>query len=570
MQLREWRISEMEQEPESKAMRSPSRVRIAVVDDEEVMRRLVTEVLKGEGYQVSPFSNALQALEEVKKENFDLILTDLKMPGMDGMELIKSAHKVNPDVGAIFMTGYASLSSAREAVKEGAYDYILKPFDLNEVRISVAKAIDKKTSEQEKAREKELNRLLDLDKKMFRSGDFKDLLKLSLTFALMQSNAPKGSIIFYDDKNQNLDIVLMDDLSTRVFREGKLKVSPKVTEVLDSGSDLIQAQTLNEHRIFDNLRSKYPDISILNDLLKQGERAISLPIRRAEKTLGLLTLNQNSMDRVFSGRVMKLLSIVAEQTTLSLENLILLEESRQSYKELRELHEQLIQMEKMATRGQQSAEIGHELNNYLTVVVGNLQKLELSLNRGEFDQPKSYLQIINEHLERAVKFIQGLMDFSVLKTEKSHTALNKLIDNVLTFVRVLGRFKNVKFTKILDQDLPELHLDSGQIQQLLYNLLNNSAEAMGKRKGERGAITVKTRHEKEGSQVIIEITDTGPGIDDNMKDKLFKTRFTTKEYGHGFGLLTCKRIVESHKGEIEAESQPGQGATFRVKLPLDL
>jgi len=545
------------------------KVRIAVVDDEEVMRRLVTEVLKGEGYEVSPFSNAMEALERAKKENFDLILTDLKMPEMDGMELIKSAHKVNPDIGAIFMTGYASLSSAREAVKEGAYDYILKPFDLNEVRKSVAKAIEKRITEQEKAREKELNRLLDLDKKMFRSGDLKDLLKLSLTFALMQSNAAKGSIIFLDEKDKNLRIVLMDDLSKHIFREEKLDISPEVVEILNAGTDLIQAEKVTQHGIFYNLQKEYPDISILKDLLKEGERAVSLFIRREKKTLGLLTLNQNSADRIFSGRVMKLLSIVAEQTTLSLENLILLEESRQSYRELKELQEQLIQMEKMATRGQQSAGIGHELNNYLTVVIGNLQKLELSLNKGEFDQLKGYLELINEHLERIVKFIQGLMDLSVLKTEKKKADLNGIIDKVLGFVRVLGRFKNIDLNKKLDRSIPELNLDTGKIQQLLYNLLNNSAEAMGKRKGEGGTIAVATRYDKEKNQVVLEISDTGKGIEEEMKEKLFKTRFTTKEYGHGFGLLTCKRIVESHKGEIEAESQLGQGATFRIRLPFN-
>ena len=553
---------------ETREAKAVSRVRIAVVDDEEVMRRLVTEVLTGQGYQVLTFSNPIEALEQVKKENFDLILTDLKMPEMDGMELIKSVHKVNPDIGAIFMTGYASLSSAREAVKEGAYDYILKPFDLNEVRNSVNKALEKRITVEDKAREKELNRLLDLDKKMFRSGDLKDLLKLSLTFALMQSNSPKGSIIYLDEKKENLNIVLLEDLTAQDFIEQKIPIPPETAGILKRHADLIQAAKLNEHPIFQNLQKNNPGISVLKDLLRQGERATSFCIKRAEKPLGLLTINQKSSDRVFSGGVVKLLSIVTEQTALSLENLVLLEESRYSYKELKELQEQLIQMEKMATRGQQSAEIGHELNNYLTVVIGNMQKLELSLNQGRVGQLKDYLKLINEHLERVVKFVQGLMDLSVLKTEKKKTDLNDLIQKQLGFVRVLRRFKNVNLIKELDPQVPELLLDTGQMEQLLYNLLNNSAEAMGTRKGEGGTITVKTRCEQDKNQVVMEVSDTGSGIDEEMKEKLFKTRFTTKEYGHGFGLLTCKRIVESHNGEIHAESQPGKGATFRMRFPV--
>jgi signal transduction histidine kinase len=542
---------------ESKEAKAVSKVKIAVVDDEEVMRRLVTEVLQGEGYEVLTFSNPFEALEKVKRVNFDLILTDLKMPEMDGIELIRSAHKVNPDIGAIFMTGYASLSSAREAVKEGAYDYILKPFDLNEVRNSVNKALEKQIAQQEKAREKELNRLLDLDKKMFRSGDLQGLLKLSLTFALIQSNSSKGSIVYLDEKNRNLKIVLLDDLASQSFKEEKIVISSEMAEVLNTKADLIQAQGLNEHLIFENLQKNCPDIHILKDLLKEGERAVSFSIRRGDKTLGLLT-----------GGVVKLLSIVTEQTALSLQNLLLLEESRQAYKELRELQEQLIQMEKMATRGQQSAEIGHELNNYLTVVMGNLQKLELSLNKGKIVELKNYLKLINEHLEKIVKFIQGLMDFSVLKTEKKKTDLSELIEKVLGFIQVLRRFKNINLIKELDPRVPELLMDTGQIQQLLYNLLNNSADAMGKREGEGGTITVKTHYEQENNQVVMEVSDTGIGFDEKTKEKLFKTRFTTKEYGHGFGLLTCKRIVESHNGVIDAVSRPDQGATFTIGFSL--
>jgi len=553
---------------ETKEHKAISNVRIAVVDDEEIMRRLVTELLRGEGYQVFTFSNPLEALEQVKKESFDLIVTDLKMPEMDGIDLIKSVHRVNPEIGAIFMTGYASLSSAREAVKEGAYDYILKPFDLNEVRNSVNKALEKRITVEDKAREKELNRLLDLDKKMFRSGDLKDLLKLSLTFALMQSNSTKGSIVFLDEKSQSLNVVLLEDLTGGGFKEERLQVSAETAGILKSHADLIQGEKLSEHPIFENLQRNHPGISIVKDLLRQGERATSFCIKRAENPLGLLTINQKSSDRVFSGGVVKLLSFVTEQTALSLENLLLLEESQQSFKELRELQEQLIQMEKMATRGQQSAEIGHELNNYLTVVMGNLQKLEFSLNRGEIDKLKKHLTLINEHLERIVKFIQGLMDFSVLKTDRKKTDLNGLIEKLLGFVRVLRRFKNVTLIRELDPRVPELILDAGQIQQLLYNLLNNSAEAMGKRRGEGGTITVKTRYDKDANQVDMEVSDTGPGIDENLKDKVFKTRFTTKEYGHGFGLLTCKRIVESHNGEIQAESGPGKGAIFRMRFPV--
>ena len=120
-------------------------VKILVVDDEEIMLKLACDALRSQGHQVTGSSGALEALDKLKGERFDFILTDIKMPEMDGMELIQSAHEIDPSMGAIFMTGYASLDTAKRAIQEGAYDYILKPFDLQEIRSAVARAIQKRS-----------------------------------------------------------------------------------------------------------------------------------------------------------------------------------------------------------------------------------------------------------------------------------------------------------------------------------------------------------------------------------------------------------------------------------------
>ncbi|WP_457755888.1 response regulator [Thermodesulfatator indicus] len=115
-------------------------VKILIAEDEKFFRILLFEELQDQKRQVKVVSNGAEALDLLKRENFDLLITDLKMPGLEGIELLKEAKKINPRILVIVITGYASLDSAIEALKEGAYDYIRKPFSLEELKVSVNNA----------------------------------------------------------------------------------------------------------------------------------------------------------------------------------------------------------------------------------------------------------------------------------------------------------------------------------------------------------------------------------------------------------------------------------------------
>ena len=160
------------------------------------------------------------------------------------------------------------------------------------------------------------------------------------------------------------------------------------------------------------------------------------------------------------------------------------------------------------------------------------------------------------------------MDFSTLKARKAECDINDLIRKTLAFIKPQNIFRNISFLTELKPNLPRLSVDSGQIQQVLYNLLNNAADAMGKRKGEGGSITIGTVYQPENKLVEMWVSDTGRGMSEEELKKVFTTRFTTKESGHGMGLSICTKIIESHQGTIQVESKLDEGTTFRVKLPL--
>ena len=543
-------------------------VKILVVDDEEIMLKLACDALRSQGHQVSGASRALEALDKLKQEKFDFILTDIKMPEMDGMELIQAAHQIDPSMGAIFMTGYASLDSAKRAIQEGAYDYILKPFDLQEIRSAVAGAIQKRSQSLEDGRRKGISQLFDLNQILYTAGDKKSLLKLSLGFALMQSRLKSGILLHWEQKDQELEIFRAKDLEQSLFVETTTKINVRLMAEWSKLKETLQIKSLSQYPLFSQLKDLLADSSVLDGFLEPDGEAILIPLRKADTAYGIIALKKTLKDPKLSEEDLKLLAILGIQTAISLVNLTLLIETENSYEELQNLQEQIIRLEKIATQGRISAEIGHELNNYLTVIMGNFQILEMKIGKGELQSFNKQLDTISTNLERIRRFAEGLLDFSTLKAEKVKCDVNELIEKTLTFIKPQNTFKNISFITELKPNLPHLIVDPGQIQQVLYNLLNNAADAMGKRKGEGGSITIGTDYIPEKKIVEIWVRDTGRGMSKEELEKIFSRGFTTKESGHGMGLSICRKIIDSHGGTIQVESELNKWTIFRIKLPL--
>ncbi|UCH11946.1 MAG: diguanylate cyclase, partial [Candidatus Omnitrophota bacterium] len=119
------------------------KVKILVVDDEEVMRSLLTDLITDIGYEVRAVATGIEALEKAKTDGYAVIITDLKMPGMGGLELLEKVKAINMDVCIIVITAYPSVESAAEAIREGAYDYITKPFNIEEIKVVLRRAVER-------------------------------------------------------------------------------------------------------------------------------------------------------------------------------------------------------------------------------------------------------------------------------------------------------------------------------------------------------------------------------------------------------------------------------------------
>lgn len=543
-------------------------VKILVVDDEEIMLKLACDALRSQGHQVTGTSRPMEALDKLRHEKFDFILTDIKMPEMDGMELIQSAHQLDPSMGAIFMTGYASLDTAKRAIQEGAYDYILKPFDLQEIRSAVVRAIRKRSQSIEDGREKGLSQLFDLNRILYAADDADSLLKLSLEFALMQSGMKTGIILHWDTRGGQLRVFRAENAERDVFLQATAKTDQAVPTEWSQVNDIVQIGSAKQHPLFSQLRNVLTDSSVVEDLIGSDAEVIVIPLRKADSTIGMVVLKTTSSGQRLSEQDLKLLALLGVQTAISLENLTLLKETQRAYQEQQNLQEQLISMERMATQGRISAEIGHELNNYLTVIMGNFELLGMKMNQGQTESLDAQLDSISVNLQKIRGFAEGLLDFTSLKAAKTECDINHLVEKTLVFIKPQNIFRNISFVTQMKPSLPHLVVDAGQIQQVLYNLLKNSADAMGKRKGEGGTITIGTDHHAQEKLVEIWVRDTGRGMSEEQLHKIFDRGFSTKESGHGIGLSICKKIIDAHGGTIQVQSQLNQGTSFRIKLPI--
>ncbi|MBD3402138.1 GAF domain-containing protein [candidate division GN15 bacterium] len=233
----------------------------------------------------------------------------------------------------------------------------------------------------------------------------------------------------------------------------------------------------------------------------------------------------------------------------------------------------VILSEKLVARGEMAASVAHELNNYLSIISNNAELLGLNLQHERYDKAGFNSKSIVENVFKIKRFVDSLMDFSKPEPEYISYDIRHLIDDLLFSLRIQPRFKLVHFTLDLADDLPNVEIDVGQIQQVLMNLLNNAVDAIDQRttnedeKEMKREIGITAKYHQSKEQVTVAITDNGIGMNKETADKIFTLHFTTKKGGHGLGLYNCKKIVEGHGGELQVDSALGEGTTFTLTLP---
>ena len=312
--------------------------KILIVDDELIIRELLFDLLTEEGFLVEMAPDGEIALKLIRDESEIVVLfTDIMMPKMDGITLIHKAKEINPGIVPIIMTGYATIETARAAVKEGAYDYVLKPFNITEIKTVVNNALERNRLIQENARLKEITELFKISENISSIRDERQLFRFILNAALEHTQAKRGSILEVLDDGKYLKVVVSTGLPS--------ELTEKLIPVNDRTISGIVVQNIEPLLIEDI--SQNPELKSFSIGLKNTS-FISVPLERKKSefieshpliineqdVIAVLNVTDKSDGESFSETDLKVLKIIANHGASAIENARLIREIETAQREI--------------------------------------------------------------------------------------------------------------------------------------------------------------------------------------------------------------------------------------------
>ncbi len=301
-----------------------------------------------------------------------------------------------------------------------------------------------------------------------------------------------------------------------------------------------------------------------NPLMPETQSELSVPIKIEGQVVGVLDIQQAPPARL-TARDMQLMTTVADQLAVALQKANLYTNLQNALRQEQATRLQLIHSERLAVVGRLLASVSHELSNPMQAIQNALYLLKEE--RGISPQGRQDLEIVLSEAERMAVMLERLRAAyrPGRETNFQPVQVNDIIETVHALTATLLRHSAISFEFHPDPALPEIPALADQLRQVFLNLFVNAVDAM--KTG--GRLTVATRLLSEHREILVEISDTGPGIPEDILPRIFEPFVTGKEKGSGLGLFVSHEIVMRHQGRIQAENNPNGGAVFRVWLPLE-
>jgi putative nucleotidyltransferase with HDIG domain len=295
--------------------------RILIVDDEEMIRDLCSHILAAEGYGVTVMPNGESALAELGRNPTDLLITDIKMSGIDGLELFERVKKLNPDIVTIIITGHGTLDTAIESLMRGVEGFVLKPFTQEELVNAVDRAVTRSRLQKENIRLKALIPLFEISKLLISEIDMAHLFRLITEVLVKEFFVERVSLMLVDEASGNLMIRASHGLPTDLVVKAKRRLDEGVSGiVLKNRKPLII--TKGKHEDADVMAALNRDEMLLSSM--------SVPLIGKDKVLGVLNISKFT-DPSFTTSDLQIVSVLASQVVAAMENASLYEGLRESY-----------------------------------------------------------------------------------------------------------------------------------------------------------------------------------------------------------------------------------------------
>ncbi len=335
-----------------------------------------------------------------------------------------------------------------------------------------------------------------------------------------------------------------------------IKLSCRGSEYLDEVMETYIEDGIIDYVLREKRSIVLPDINSFDE-----KNLIIVPLILRNEGIGVYLIHTSKKQTEFTNQILLLLSILANQTAVAVENSRNYNALLKVTEELKLTQAQMIQAAKLAAVGELAGGIAHEINNPLQILLGHIQLIQLGR-----DLPKR-IEIVKEQVEKISQIVRRLLNFSRKVPEDfklEPVNINFAIQEMTTFMNHQFKYNDIELILSLDPALPLIYGNKIYLQQVFLNLMINAKDAMPN----GGKLTIETK--LENGNVLIKFSDTGVGIPDDIKDKIFEPFFTTKgAKGTGLGLSISRWIIRKHNGEIKVESQQGKGSTFIITLPLN-
>lgn len=489
-----------------------AKAKILVVDDEMGIREGCKRVLTEDGYEVDDAQDGQAGLQKAKQNDYDLILVDLMMPGIGGMDLIKKIHHMDPEIITIVITGNATIETAVEATKLGAYDYLPKPFSPEALSAVVKRGMEKRTLslEAKKLYAERSQRLLELVNERSRLRTIVGCMADGVLVANLEGR-----------------LVLWNASSVKMLKSKGFDIAGEPLEYYISNETLISA-------IKEVLNSKNKDFSMISrEIPAQDQKVILManiaPVRDED------------------GKILGAVTVLRDIT---------------SFKEINKIKSQFVSM------------VAHELRAPLAAIKGWLEVVLSGEAGGDMEQNKKWLQRAMDRSDSLLALVNDLLVINRMEAgkiaQKMETVkINDVINKIIEFLKPEAQKQKVSIEASFPGNLPPVQADVRDMEKLFTNLINNAV----KYNRENGSVSIEG--EAKGGFVRYDVRDTGIGIAKDQIPHIFDDFYradderTRKISGTGLGLTIAKKIVSSHFGRIEVDSEPEKGSVFSVYLPIE-
>ena len=567
--------------PRPNEQRAVGTHRVVVVEDESTIRQAIARMLTAKGCDVEPTETAEQALALLRAEPSDVVLMDIVLPGMNGLDALAEIKRISPEIEVVIMTSHASVATAIQAIRDGAYDYLQKPFEeLEEVWTTVHRALEKRNlarRNQELLQEKEqhnralahavsrLNSVVEAERAMSELCSLDQLLDYFIQFVTGQLDVDRASLMLIDEQTNQLRIAGHRGIEEIDVESVRVQLGEGIAgSVASTGDPFLVTDVETDTRVSDDAN---PDLA--NSFLSVPI-VLSIPLRSSSKILGVVNLTNRQDGRPFDSDDLQFVIALGSHLAVTIEKLRQLEQIERAYNSLKTTQEQLLFSERLKVIGEMAAGMAHDFKNLLSVISGRAQliKIELAKKSGDRKEMQRKLDTIIKTAIDGANVVKRLRSYTDPDKE-AHSAF--MVQDAIRDAVEMTQPKWKEECEAQDRpvqvqyefdETPAACGNRGEITQLVGNLIFNAVEAMP----EGGSMTFKTRGVDDS--VELSVQDSGIGMDDATRGRAFEPFFTTKSAGQGLGMAIIQSIVMRHRGNVSVDSTQGQGTTFTVQLPM--